>query len=163
MRVAVQESVWLAAPRDVVFDFVASEAGFLSFPGYGPIPGLARVEFEHGSYQQVGSESRVTNTDGSTHREQVVECDRPRRFAVRIHSLSSPFRLLVRELDESWELSTEGTGSRLHRTFGFTLRSPLVWPLSLPLAQWMFRAAIRHHHQWLAAHFAATPGPAAPT
>jgi hypothetical protein len=155
MRVAVNEAVHLAAAPEVVFDFMASEPGFLSFHGYGPIPGLARVEFEHGSYQQVGSASRVTNTDGSTHREEVLECDRPRRFAVRIHSLSSPFRVLVRELDESWEVVREASGSRLHRTFGFTLRSPLFWPLSLVLAHGLFRAAIRRHHRWLMQHFSA--------
>jgi hypothetical protein len=61
----------------------------------------------------------------------------------------------VRELDERWELTAEGTGSRLHRTFGFTLRSALFWPLSLPLAQGWFRAAIRRHHRWLVTRFAA--------
>ena len=155
MRVTVRESVRLAARPETVFDFMASEPGFLSFRGWGPIPGLARVEFEHGDYHVVGSRSRVTNTDGSTHREVVVECDRPLRFAVRIHDLSSPFRMLVHELDERWQVVPEGPASRLDRTFGFTLRSALYWPLSLVLAQGLFRVAVRRHHRLLAAYFAA--------
>ncbi len=154
MRVTVTETVALRAAPETVFDFVASESGFLSFPGYGPIPGLARVDFVSGGYQQVGSESRVTNSDGSTHREQIVECERPRRYAVRIHALSSPFQLLVRELDESWEVSPTDTGSRVRRTFGFTLRSVLFWPISLLLAQGLFRGAVRRHHRILVRRFA---------
>ncbi len=153
MRVEVREAVTVAADAATLFDFLASEAGFLSFPGYGPIPGLARVEFERGSYTVVGSESRVTNTDGSTHRERIVECVRPERFAVQIFELSGPFGWLVREIDERWQVSPSGAGSRLTRTFAFALRSPLYWPLSVPLAQGLFRAAMRRHHRAIAARF----------
>ncbi len=153
MRVEVRESVDVAAAAETLFGFLASEAGFLCFPGFGPIPGLERVVFDHGTYTLVGSESRVTNTDGSTHRERIVECERPRRFTVRIVELSGPFGWLVREIEERWELHPSGGGSHLERVFAFTLRSPLYWPLSLLLAQVLFRAAMRRHHRAIAARF----------
>jgi hypothetical protein len=150
MRVEVRESVLITASPEQVFDFVASEQGFLSFSGFGPIPGLKQVVFERGSYQRVGSESRVTNTDGSTHRERIVACQRPHRFAVVIHDLSPPFGKLVTEIDELWQVVGEPTGSRLSRSFAFQLRSPLLWPLSLLLVQVLFRGAMRRHHRVLA-------------
>jgi hypothetical protein len=132
------------------FDFVASERGFLSFSGYGPIPGLKQVVFERGSYQRVGSESRVTNTDGSTHRERIVECERPHRFGVVIYGLSPPFGRLVHQIEERWRVTSEPRGCRLSRSFAFHLSSPLLWPPSLLLAQVLFRGAMRRHHRTLA-------------
>ena len=153
MRVEVTESVPVTASAEQVFDFVASEQGFLSFSGYGPIPGLKQVVFEQGSYQRVGSESRVTNTDGSTHRERILACDRPRQFRVLIYGLSPPFGKLVRQIEERWSVTSEPRGCRLSRTFAFELRSPLLWPLSLLLVQVLFRGAMRRHHRTVALRF----------
>jgi len=150
MRVAIHERALMPAPPEPVFDRIASEQGFLMFEGFGPIPGLARIVFEQGGYRETGSEARVTNTDGSTHREQITTCEPPHRYAVQIHSLSSAFRLLVSRIDESWELTSKGDGTEVRRTFAFTLRSPLFWPASLLLAQVLFRAAIRRNHRALA-------------
>lgn len=154
MIVTVRERVDLPIPREDVFDFVASEAGFCSFPGFGWVPGIERVVVEEGDFTTEGASILVTNTDGSRHREQVRIALRPARYGVRIHKISSAFRFLVRHVDERWDIDRGGThadgaGARIHRSFAFALRSPLMLPIALPLGHVVFRAAMRRHHLWL--------------
>ena len=150
MKVAVCERVELPAPPEALYDFVTSIEGFQSFEGFGPIPGIGPVELVEGELGKVGARLAVTNTDGSTHSERILAAERPSRYAIRIHELSSPFRHLVRHVDESWEITPRGEGSHVVRTFDFTLRTPLAWPVSMPLAHGLFRAAMRRHHRKLA-------------
>lgn len=153
MRVAVTERVELAASPEALFDYITSIEGFQSFEGFGPIPGIGAVEVLEGELGTVGARLHVTNTDGSTHYERILAADRPRRYAIRIHDLSSPFRFLVKHVDESWDITASATGSDVVRTFEFALRTPLAWPLSVPLAHGMFRAAMRRHHRSLEKRF----------
>jgi uncharacterized protein YndB with AHSA1/START domain len=151
MVVTIRESLKLPLPPERVFDFLSSEEGFLSFAGAGIVPGLAEVRFDHGGFRVAGSKARVTNTDGSTHREEIRRVDRPHGYAVRIDQLSSPFRFLVRHVDEVWTLTPDGTGTALDRAFVFTLRSRVALPVALPLGHVLFRFAMRRHHDILRA------------
>lgn len=149
MVITIREQVSLPLRPEQVFDFLASEEGFLSFAGGGIVPGIAEVRFDHGGFRKVGSKARVRNTDGSTHREEIRRVDRPRGYAVRIDRLSSPFRFLVRHVDEVWTLSPNGTGTSIDRAFVFTLRSALSLPVAAPLGHVLFRHAMRRHHDAL--------------
>jgi hypothetical protein len=151
----VIERVELGASPEALFDYITSIEGFQSFEGFGPIPGIGAVDVLEGELSTVGARMHVTNTDGSTHHERILAADGPRRYAIRIHDLSSQFRLLVKHVDESWDITASGTGSGVVRTFEFTLRTPLAWPLSIPLAHGLFRAAMRRHHRRLAQRFGA--------
>ena len=154
MHTTVREHVTLPAPQDAVFEFITSEEGFLSFRGFGPIPGLRSVQFDHGDFRTVGSVSTVTNTDGSTHRERVTVYEPSRRYAIQIDSISSPFRLLMDHAEESWLLTAASSGTAVERMFRFVLRTPLALPLAVPIAQLLFRQAVRRHHADLVGHVA---------
>jgi len=151
MRVRIRETAVLPMERGEVFEFLVSQEGFETFAGWGPIPGIAKVENLGGSFTEPGSFIAVTNTDGSAHRECVVSCERPARYAIRIQDFSSPFRLLIRHADEVWTLEEHGEGCLLDRSFEFELRSALLCPLSFLIAQGPFRAAVRRHHRILRA------------
>ncbi|WP_437191334.1 hypothetical protein [Planctomicrobium sp. SH527] len=43
------------------------------FDGYSPLPGIKVAEFKAKTAEVVGTRIRVTNRDGSTHVEEVVE------------------------------------------------------------------------------------------
>src|SRR5262245_16031784 len=43
------------------------------FRGYGFVPGIKSAEFERQTPDIIGSRIQVTNTDGSTHIEEIVE------------------------------------------------------------------------------------------
>jgi len=149
MRATVREEVTLPLPPGSAFELITSEEAFLLFRGYGPIPGLRSVEVLEGDLRTVGSTARVTNTDGSTHRERVLEVEPGRRYAIRIHDISSPFGRMVDHIDEIWQLRKVRPGTAVERIFEFDLRSALFFPLSVPLAQILFRMAVRRNHRAL--------------
>ena len=53
------------------------------FQGYGVLPGIRAAQFEVRTPEVVGTRIRVTDTDGSTHVEQIVEWEPDRRL--RLH------------------------------------------------------------------------------
>jgi hypothetical protein len=55
---------------------------WLDFHGYGPIPGIKGAEFDVQTPGIVGSRIRVTNLDGSSHVEEIVERQPDHRISV---------------------------------------------------------------------------------
>jgi hypothetical protein len=147
MQVTVRERAFIPVRPEILLDFIASDEGFLSFPGFGPIPPIKSIAFEKGHARQVGSVLRVTNGDGSTHRETITGYEPGRLFAVRVDELSSVFGKLVAFGDERYELQPEGEGTALFRIFAFEPRSPLALPLVIPIVQGLMRGAMRRHHR----------------
>jgi hypothetical protein len=131
----------------VIFDALVSVEGFLGFPGYGPVPGIAKVDFARGSKLERGTVLAITNTDRSTHREEITTFDPPRAYAIRIDSFSSPLRFLVHFAEESWRFEPRGAGTIVHREFVLSLRSIVFWPLSLAFTKVILRRAMDRHHR----------------
>jgi hypothetical protein len=69
------------------------------FNGYGPIPGIKVAEFEVQTPGIVGTRIRVTNRDGSSHVEEIVEWEPDDQLRLEIKELSAPLR--------SWSLDHE--------------------------------------------------------
>jgi hypothetical protein len=146
MLVKTHEALEVGAPPAVAFDYLVSVDGFLAFPGYGPVPGIAKVEFSRGSRLEKGTVLSIGNTDGSTHREEITAYDPPRAYAIRIDSFSSPLRLLVHWAEETWRFEQTSRGTRIEREFVLSLRSVLFWPLSLAFTRLILKRAMQRHH-----------------
>ena len=147
MEIAIRERALIPTTPERLYEHITSVEGFLSFPGRGPIPELREVTVEASTLRDAGARTRVINTDGSRHRQVVRVVGPPRRYEIRIHDLDSAFRFMVSHVDEAWELTPEGAGTRVLRTFEFALRSAAWVPLALPLGHGAFRAAMRRHHR----------------
>ena len=117
------------------------------FRGYGVLPGIRAAEFEARTPEVVGTRIRVTNTDGSSHVEEVVEWQPDRRLRLRMGEFSPPLSRLAAGFDETWEFEVTGEATRVVRSFELQPRSvatrPLLWLISLPLK----RAIARHLRQ----------------
>ena len=111
---------------------------------------MVRLDWESGSSAEEGAVGRVHNSDGSTHRERVLEVSRPSRYVVAIDEFSSAFRWLTSGATESWELSSIDEGTRIERLFVFRLRSPWLWPAGVAVAA-LFRRAVRANHRAMVA------------
>ncbi|MBA2114094.1 hypothetical protein [Bremerella alba] len=72
------------------------------FNGYGPLPGIKHAEFETKNVEVVGMRIRVTNRDGSTHVEEIVEWEPTRRLRLHMHEFSPPVSRLATVFDETW-------------------------------------------------------------
>ena len=78
------------------------------FNGYDPLPGIKRAEFETRTDEIVGTRIRVTNRDGSTHVEEIVEWETTRRLRLHMHEFSPPVSRLATSFDETWEFDQDG-------------------------------------------------------
>lgn len=152
--IRIHEVVVLPLGVEATYDFLTSPAAYETFTGYGPIPGIDRLEWHEGDSRTAGSVATVHSKDGSTHTEKVVLADRPTLYAVEISEFSSAFRFLTKGATERWGMMPAPGGTKLDRTFEFELRSPLLWPIGASLGA-MFRKAVQRNHDNFLAHMAA--------
>ncbi|MEZ6243004.1 MAG: SRPBCC family protein [Phycisphaerales bacterium] len=123
-----------------------------SFKGWGPLPGIRSAVFERRTQDIVGTRINVTNTDGSTHTEEVTAWDPPRTLALRLEGFSRPLSALATHFDETWRFDPPEDLAPTHatRTFELWPRSPLTRPTVLLIAA-MLKRAIRSQLRQLAA------------
>lgn len=151
--IRIHEVVVLPLGVEATYDFLTSPPAYETFTGYGPIPGIERLEWHEGDSRTAGSRATVHSTDGSTHTERVVLADRPTLYAVEISEFSSAFRFLTKGASERWGMMPAPGGTKLERTFEFELRSALLWPVGAALGA-MFRKAVRRNHDNFLTHLA---------
>lgn len=122
-------------------------ANWTDFTGYAVLPGIKAAEFEVRTPGVVGSRIRVTNTDGSSHVEEIVEWQPEHSLRLRMSGFSAPLSRLATEFVESWAFEREGTATRVTRSFEMRPKSagarPALWLISLLLR----RAIARHLRQ----------------
>jgi hypothetical protein len=116
------------------------------FKGYGPLPGIREAEFKTRTAEIVGTRIRVTNRDGSTHAEEIVEWEPTRRLRLHMHDFSPLLSRLTTAFDETWEFEREGDRTKAIRSFEMHPKSALTRPL-LWLISFLLKRAIARHLQ----------------
>lgn len=119
-------------------------AKWSDFRGYGPIPGIKSAEFETRTPNIVGSRIAVTNLDGSTHVEEIVEWQPERRLQLRMGSFSKPLSRLATSFVETWECERVGNVTKVARSFELNAKSMLTNPLLWFISLFLKRAIARH-------------------
>jgi hypothetical protein len=145
MKLTLGESIQLDAPPPLVWDTLADIGNLPLFTGFGPIPGIESARWIRDDACRPGAVREVRNTDGSIHREEVLAASRPERLEDRIFAFDSPFRFIVRQGYDRFDLVPVGNRTELRRTFVFELTSPVWWPLA-SVIRLLFRSAVRRHH-----------------
>lgn len=87
------------------------------FRGYGPIPGIKAAEFITKSPGMVGTRIQVTNLDGSSHIEEIVEWQPAEKLQLRMGEFSAPLCRLATEFVETWEFQRCGHETKVRRSF----------------------------------------------
>jgi len=119
-------------------------ARWTEFHGYGPLPGIRSATFEVRTDAVVGSRIRVVNTDGSSHVEEIVEWQPPRRLKLHMHEFSPPVSRLATAFDETWEFDCRDGVSHVVRSFEMHPASAFTRPV-LWLISWLLKRAIARH------------------
>lgn len=114
------------------------------FPGYGPLPGIQRAEFEVRTPDLVGTRIRVTNRDGSTHVEEIVAWDLPRLVRLRMGDFSPPLSRMATGIDETWRFEARASETCVVREFAIHPKSRLARPVLWLIAKLLKRAVDRH-------------------
>lgn len=121
------------------------------FRGYGSLPGIRAAELEQLTPDIVGSRIRVTNDDGSTHVEEIIEWQPPFRLSLRLHDFSAPLSYLATEFQETWQFHPADHLTRVMRSLELHPRTFLS-RLPLRLIALLLKKAIQRHLQQMA-HF----------
>jgi hypothetical protein len=98
------------APEEIA-EQILDVAKWPDFRGYGPIPGIKLAEFETRTPNVIGSRIRVTNLDGSSHVEEIVEWQPDRRLQLQMGNFSKPLSRLAASFVETWEFERAGNES----------------------------------------------------
>lgn len=137
----------LALTPDKIVEEILDLDNWPAFQGYGPLPGIQSAEFETRTPHLVGTRIRVTNMDGSTHVEEIVEWQPDRLLKIRMREFSLPVSRLATEFLETWEFQPDGHETGVVRRFELHAKSlvawPVLWLVSTPLKQ----AIVRHLKQ----------------
>src|SRR5216684_271120 len=111
------------APEDIARQ-ILDLSKWPDFHGYWPIPGIKVAEFDVRVPGIVGSRIRVTNRDGSSHIEEIVEWQPDHRLRLEMKAFSAPLSRLTTGFEETWTF--ERSGNKTHIT-----RSVQLHPKSL--------------------------------
>lgn len=134
-------SASLPQSPDEIGDGILDLARWSEFKGWGPIPGIRSAEFVKRTQGVVGTVIATVNTDGSRHREEILEWDLPRRITLRLFDFPRPLRFMAREFRETW-LFTPGEKTHVSRAFELHPRNALTRP-ALLVVRSLLRRAIR--------------------
>ena len=119
-------------------------ANWTDFKGYAVLPGIKAAEYEVRTPGVVGSRIRVTNTDGSSHVEEIIEWQPDHSLRLQMKEFSPPLSRLATEFVESWEFQQIDNSTSVTRSFELhpksSLTRPVLWLISLLLK----RAIARH-------------------
>ena len=117
------------------------------FAGYGPLPGVRSAAFEARTPEVVGTRIRVTNSDGSTHVEEIVEWQPDARLVLHMAAFKPPLSRLATRFEEEWAFERAGDITHVARIIRMhpisVLARPAVWLISFMLR----RAVARHLRQ----------------
>ena len=114
------------------------------FHGYGPIPGIKVAVFDVRTPTIVGTRIKVTNSDGSSHVEEITEWEPNRRVQLRMCDFSPPLSRLATKFFETWEFVSQGENTLVTRSFEINAKSVLTKPALWLISIFLKRAIARH-------------------
>lgn len=89
------------------------------FRAWGPLPGVAGVSEQSGTWDQAGRSRIVRFTDGGTARESLAEYTPPHSFAYEITEFTNTLRHIVQSIRGEWTITPNGQHSVVRWTYGF--------------------------------------------
>jgi hypothetical protein len=114
------------------------------FHGYGPIPGIQAAAFDVQTPGVVGSRIRVTNRDGSSHVEEIVEWQPEQRIRLHMKEFSAPLSRWASGFEETWAFQRSGTETHVTRSFRLHAKSVAARLLLWVISFFLKGAIVRH-------------------
>lgn len=105
---------------------------------------MTSAEFETRTPNAIGSRIRVTNLDGSSHVEEIVQWQPDRRLQLQMGNFSKPLSRLASAFMETWEFERVGNETKVARSFELNPKSALAKPVLWFISFFLKRAIARH-------------------
>ena len=131
------------APEDIARQILDLDK-WPEFQGYGPIPGIKTAVIDVETPGVVGTRIRVTNLDGSSHVEEIVEWQPDRSVRLEFKDFSPPLSRLATTFEEIWEFEPLDGQTRVVRSFRLHAKSMLARCL-LWMNSFLLKRAIARH------------------
>ena len=80
---------------------------------YGPIPPIASVDGQVGTWGTVGQQRTIHLADGGTMHEELTSVDRPSSFGYTITDVTGRMKPLVARVDGLWTCAADGSGTKI--------------------------------------------------
>ena len=131
------------APEDIARQ-ILDLTKWPDFHGYWPIPGIKVAEFDVETPCIIGTRIRVTNLDGSSHVEEIVEWQPDHRIRLEMKDFSPPLSRLATRFEETWEFKRTGNETHVTRSFHLHAKSFLARLPWRVISFFLKRAIARH-------------------
>ena len=86
----------------------------------------------------------MTNLDGSTHVEEIVEWQPDQRLQLHMQDFSPPLSHLATSFIETWEFQRVGNDTKVLRSFKLNAKSIAAWSVLWLISIILKRAIARH-------------------
>jgi hypothetical protein len=134
----------LGIPGDEIAQQILDLSNWSDFKGFGVLPGIRVAQFEVKTPEIVGSRIKVTNRDGSSHVEEIVEWRPDCRLTLHMTEFSFPLARLAAGFEETWHFDCISKGTRVIRSFKLYAKSALTRPLLWVISIFLKKAIARH-------------------
>lgn len=112
-------------PSKIIDEFLKIE-NWSGFAGWGPVPGIREASVIEQTESRVGTTFGVTNSDGSTHQERVIEYEPDQRLVMQIDGFSAPLDRLAERFIETWQFEWHDGVTDLQRSFELHAKGPFA-------------------------------------
>jgi len=134
------------SPRDIC-SIILDTNEWNKFEGYSFLPGIEKAEFEKQTDSVVGSRIKVTNKDGSTHVEEIIEWDENRKVAFKFQEFDSPLKNFASHFIEEWNFKTFNSRTEIRRGMKMYPKNLLGLIILQPISILMKRALEKNLEQ----------------
>jgi uncharacterized protein YndB with AHSA1/START domain len=145
MKIKTKASIHINAPQEKVWEYITNAENFPKyFLGWGPIPGVEKIEIiSDETTITEGMKQRVATTDGRVAEEQFLSVRKPEYFDYEVLSgFDFPFNFFVRKGGASWIILPDDTGNTVTWNYYFDLTSSLISPIGALLVKFFFKHAM---------------------
>jgi len=109
------ELKYFQEPRYIFDSFMQIEK-WNDFKGFGIIPGIKTANFIVKSESIKGSIIRVENTDGSSHKEEILAFEIDKYLKIKLYDFSKPLSYFATHFLEEWALKKMEDGYKVERS-----------------------------------------------
>ena len=130
-----------------LFERVLDLDNWQTFSGFGPIPAIEKAEFENDQGTILGRRIAVTNSDGSTHMEEVRSWEPPEFIEMELKDFSPPLSTLATHFRERWLFEAVAKGTVVVRSFELYPKHWFTRPVLWLTGQFLKHAVEKHTQQ----------------
>jgi hypothetical protein len=141
------EVKYFQEPRYIFDSFMQIEK-WNDFKGFGIIPGIKTANFIVKSESIKGSIIRVENTDGSSHKEEILAFEIDKYLKIKLYDFTKPLSYFSTHFLEEWALKKMEDGYKIERSMTLFSKGKIS-RFILKVISLILKRAIQKHTEYV--------------